>query len=101
MIDPLLEDLISPKEAARIFPRGPRGKHPHVSLVYRAMKSGCRNVVLESVRAPRLATSREAVARFIARLTEQAVRATPPIRNAAARERHVEQVERGLDLLRI
>src|SRR4051812_1249457 len=71
MIDPLTEDIIHPKEAARTFPRGPSGKHAHVSKVYRAMRNGCRGIILESLQTPTLVTSRQAVARFLVRLTEQ------------------------------
>jgi hypothetical protein len=71
MIDPLAEALISPTDAAKIFPKARSGKPVHVSFVYRAMKCGCKGVVLESIRTPKLATSRQAVARFITALTEQ------------------------------
>jgi hypothetical protein len=70
VIDPLTEEIIWPRVAARMFPRGENGKYPHISKIYRLMKTGCRGVVLESIRTPRLATSREAVARFFCRLGE-------------------------------
>ena len=58
------------REAARLFPRGANGKYPHVSKLYRLARHGSFGVVLESIRTPRLATSREAVARFFCRLGE-------------------------------
>jgi hypothetical protein len=69
MIDPLAEELITPTAATQLYPRGPKGKKVHVARVYRDMLHGSHGVVLEHVRTPRLATSREAVARFFARLT--------------------------------
>lgn len=95
----LEEDLISPTEAARMFPRGPNGKHPHVSFIYRAMKIGCRGVVLESIRTPKLATSRQSVARFIRRLSEMAEPVKPSHHLTTARERDRHQVEQELDRL--
>jgi hypothetical protein len=70
VIDPLTEMIISPRMAARMFPQGENGKYPHVGKIYRLMKTGWHGVVLESIRTPRLATSREAVARFFRRLGE-------------------------------
>ena len=70
VIDPLDEDLICPSLATRLFPPGPNGKYVHDSFVYRAMKTGCRSIILESTRTPKLATSRQAVARFIRRMTK-------------------------------
>ena len=101
MIDPLNEDLIWPTGATRLFSKGPNGKHPHVSFVYRAMKSGCRGVLLESVRIPRLATSRQAVARFILRLsgTDRAPCHNP--RSIPALERVNQETESELDRLGI
>ena len=71
-INPLDEQLISLKEAAKVFPKNARGKHPHISALYRYTTTGCRGVILESVQAGSTrCTSREAVARFINALTEQ------------------------------
>lgn len=72
MIDPLCEELISLRDAARLFPKNSRGKHPHVSAIYRYTTTGCRGVVLEAVQAGSVrSTTREAVARFIQELTTQ------------------------------
>ena len=97
MIDPLVEDIISPGEATRMFARSTCGKYPHVSFVYRAMKSGCRGVLLESIKTPKLATSRQAVARFFAQLSDAGPTPVDPVRRNADRERASRDVERELD----
>ena len=56
MIDPMSEDLLTPKEATRYFPRGPSGRYPHVAKIYRLVKEG----KLEHILTPKLATSRQA-----------------------------------------
>ncbi len=91
MIDPLTEELITPTEATRYYPRDHCGRKPHVSTVFRHMKSGVRGVVLESIRAPKRCTSREAIARFFGRLSEQT--GQEPARTPAARvpDRRVEE----------
>ena len=98
MIDPLVEQLISPTVATGLYPRGPDGKKVHVSKVYRDMKRGHRGVFLESVHTPKLATSREAVARFFHRLGES-YRSPSPVAAPASRGRKAEAVERELDSL--
>jgi hypothetical protein len=70
-IDILKEALITPPEAAELYPGGP----VDVSHVYRDIKVGHGGIRLEHLRTPRIATSREAVARFFAALT--AAHATP------------------------
>ena len=97
MIDPLVESLISPTVATREFPRGSNGKYPHVSKVYRLMKQGW----LESLKAPRLCTSREAVARCLLRMSAANDPAIPAPRSPAARSRANLEVERVLDRLGI
>lgn len=99
MIDPLHEDLLSPREATRLYPSGPDGKAVHVSVVYRHLKQGVRGVRLESIRTPRLATSRQAVARFFSQLSNQdGPRQVQSIRNTQ-RERAQDSVEHELDRL--
>jgi hypothetical protein len=69
-IDPRVEELVSLRHAARLLPERRRGKRPHVSCLYRWTTAGCRGVVLESVMVGGTrCTSREALARFIARLS--------------------------------
>ena len=95
MIDPLREDLITPNEATRYYPRSSKGKKVHVSKVYRDMQSG-----LEFVRTPRIATSKEAIARFFRQLSamsEQDVSVIP----IQIRSRNDERIERELDRLGI
>lgn len=99
MIDPLTEDLVLPELATGLFPRQPNGKKIHVSAIYRYMKYGCRGVLLESIRTPRLATSRQAVARFCRRLSEVSRPAAPASRNDVTKERANHAVERELDRL--
>lgn len=100
MIDPLVEDLITPAEATALYPRGPNGKKVHVSKVYRDMNRGVWGIVLESINTPRLATSRQAVARFFQQLSEASRPAAPAMHNDPARGRanHV-VVEQELDRL--
>jgi hypothetical protein len=74
--------------AARLW--GPEGQPVHLSTVVRAITRGLKlangeRVRLEAIRAGgRWHTSREAVARFIARLTDSAFRRANPIEPAAA-----------------
>lgn len=86
-IDPLSEQVISLKQAAKLFPRNERGKRPHISCLYRYTKTGLRGVLVESIQAGSVrATSREAVARFFSRLTKQsATPSRPETRNSHAR----------------
>jgi hypothetical protein len=97
MIDPLNEELISPTEAARIFPKGAKGKPLHVTCIYRYMSHGCRGVVLESVNAPKKCTSRQAVARFIRDLTGEASCPGPVTRSCPEGRRSNRLVEEKLD----
>lgn len=70
MIDPTKEVLITPAEATWLYPCNSQGKKVHVSKIYRDMTQGSRGIVLESIRTPRLCTTREAIARFFVRLSE-------------------------------
>lgn len=99
-IDLAQEDLISPLEATRHYPSGPMGRKAHVSRVYRDMTRGFRGIVLESIRTPKLATSRQAIARFFRHLTE-AGRRDNPAPSAAPRRSPDPRVERELDRLKI
>ncbi len=99
MIDPLTEDLILPREATRLFPPSPKGKRLHVSAVYRYMSVGVRGIILESIGTPRKCTSRQAVARFLARLNPLTRPTTSPVRDRFASERIDRDVEPELDRL--
>jgi hypothetical protein len=101
MIDPLLEDLILPIEATSLFPRNRRGKRIHVSAVYRFMKAGHRGVILESLKCPRLVSSRQAVARFLERLSHHDNPSGSMSRCATARDQISRNVEKELDHLGI
>jgi hypothetical protein len=69
-IDTRLEELISLADAARLLPARRRGKRPHISCLYRWTTVGCRGVILDSVMVGGTrCTSREAIARFIERLS--------------------------------
>lgn len=70
VIDPLTEELLTPTQATAFFPRGREGRKVHVSAIYRYMTRGCDGIVLESIRTPRLATSREAIGRFLSLLNQ-------------------------------
>ena len=70
-IDPLQEDVKTLDEARAYFPRNRRGKEPHLSRMYRYTNEGRRGVVLESIQCGATrCTSREAIGRFFARLTD-------------------------------
>jgi hypothetical protein len=101
MIDPLLEELITPTEATALYPRGPSGRKVHVSRVYRDIECGFKGIKLESIRTPRLATSRQAVARYFRRLSEASNRAATQIHSDPKPERTNHEVERELDRLGI
>ena len=70
MIDPLSEELISLSTAAKLVPNRRGGRRTHVSCIYRWTTAGCRGVILESIQCGGTrCTSKEAVARFFARLS--------------------------------
>jgi hypothetical protein len=99
VIDTLHEELVTPNAARRFFPRRRKNKRPDLSTMYRWTVKGCHRIVLESVNAGGTrCTSREAVARFIGRLSaagvdEAGVRGEMP----SSRRRHLERVARELD----
>jgi hypothetical protein len=99
VIDPLLEDLITPSDATSLYPRGPTGKKVHVSKVYRDMNQGVRGVFLESIRTPRIATSRQAVARFFRLLTELSRSPRQPTSTRESHQRAGDRVDQELDRL--
>lgn len=97
MIDPTKEELILLKAAVAYYPRDGRGRKPHVSTVFRHASAGTKGVVLETIRTPRLCTSREAVRRFFERLSQQ-VGSAPPAAKPAIRVPN-RRVEEELDRL--
>ncbi len=69
-IEPNQEEILSLSAATKDLPARRRGKKPHVSCLYRWSTSGCKGVVLETVQiGGTRCTSREALARFFAKLT--------------------------------
>jgi hypothetical protein len=99
VIDPTREELASLNLARRWFPPLRKNKRPDLTTLYRWTKGGCRGVVLESVQVGGTrCTSREAVARFIAALSE--LSSSPvPVRSSRARARANEKAEEELDRL--
>jgi hypothetical protein len=96
-IDLQTEQLISLRDAARLLPARRQGKKPHVSCLYRWTTAGCRGVRLEflSVGGTRC-TTREALARFIQRVTV-AERTAEPSLTPDARTMDLKRVEQALD----
>ena len=85
MIDPLNEDMSPWPQRPNPSPSaGPANAHTSTCL-YRWTTSGCRGVVLESVQVGATrCTSREAMARFFARLSRAAGTAPRPAANGEA-----------------
>src|SRR5262245_24769943 len=96
-IDLTKEELLSLREAARLLPARRKGKKPHVSCLYRWTTAGCRGVRLDFVNVGGTrCTSREALARFIERLS--AANGTGQGgQTPCGRRRDLAQVERELD----
>ena len=91
------EKLITLEHAAKSFP-GNRGRHTHISTVYRWANSGIRGVRLETmVVGGRRYTSEEAIARFIDILSASATDACPTLRSPASRQRGYDQAGKELD----
>jgi hypothetical protein len=100
MINPLDETVISLQDAAELCPER-RGKRPHISCLYRWTSTGCRGVILEWVQVGGTrCTSREALARFIRRLTDLALPAKSGQHcNLTPTIRQTEDVEQQLDAM--
>lgn len=98
MIDPLTETPISLAEAASLVPRRRGGKRCNVATVYRWTAKGVRGVKLESYQCGgSRCTSREALQRFFARLTQAAADSQPaPITAPQYRERQIAAAERAM-----
>ncbi len=85
MIDATAEELITLAEACNTLPRRRRGKRPAVSTLYRWASQGVNGVRLETLQcAGTKVTSREALARFLVRLTSQAEESTKAKRHDSA-----------------
>src|SRR3954452_7840750 len=100
MIDPLIEDLIDLRQAGRQRPlrNSPTGRPCHISQAHRYVLHGARavngeRVKLEVVKTPSgMRTSREAIVRFICRLTNPSA----PIAAPQQRLRQIEAAEAEL-----
>ncbi len=101
-IDPNTETLISLTEAAKNLPTRRAGKRPHVSCLYRWSTAGCRGVVLETIQVGGTrCTSKESLARFFRRLTQDSGLDTgqpeTPLRQQRRRQREVAAAEQELE----
>lgn len=100
MIDVVNETLLGLREACReqVFRNRLTGKPAHIASLYRHVMRGARaangdRVRLECVKTPSgLRTSREAIARFIAALTDP----DRPAPTSRARAKQIAQAEREL-----
>ena len=98
MIDVQTETLVSLSEAAKNLPRRRAGKRPHVCTLYRWSQRGCKGVLLETVQiGGTRCTSKEALARFFQRLTQDAGHDTPSSRTPTRRRREVEKASSELE----
>ena len=94
MIDVLCENLITLREAARLPAFKRNGRAPHLASIHRWAAIGVRGTRLETVRQPGgMATSVEAVARFLHALTYGP---SPPVPTTATIRRQQAQVDRQL-----
>lgn len=98
------EELISLAEAAKMLPRRRMGKRPHVATLYRWSVRGVRGVRLETCQVGSTrCTSRQALTRFIQRLSQQSAVAEVQgnSRLFAERSRDSEAAGRQLETLGI
>lgn len=94
------EQLLSLADACKVLPTR-RGKPPHASTLWRWSRHGRRGVVLETVVVGGgVYTSREAIERFITRLTERR-NAPPPLPPTRGRKAQQREAKRLLDRLRV
>ncbi|MBL8829595.1 MAG: DUF1580 domain-containing protein [Planctomycetaceae bacterium] len=98
MIDPLTETPISLAEADGLVPRRRGGKRCNVATVYRWTVKGVRGIKLESYQCGgSRCTSREALSRFFARLTQAADPQSPPVTVPQYREKQIATAERAMN----
>jgi len=98
MIDLTKEQLITFKEATRILPKRPNGRHLHISAIYRWATKGTRGIVLESLRlGGRSYTTIQALQRYGDRLAsagKESVSNTPRFRSRTREVQAREAAER-------
>lgn len=94
MIDPLSEQLLTLTDAAKLLPRRRRGRKAHPASMYRYTTRGLRGVVLESIQvAGTRCTSKEALSRWFAALSNLGGPKSAPSATPARRKRQVEKAE--------
>lgn len=101
MIDANSEQLVPLAEVPSLLPPSRSGRPVHLSAVYRWAMKGLKGIRLETLQcAGRRVTSREALSRFFAGLSEQAGLATENAncgpRSASARKRSHEKADANL-----
>jgi len=91
----LSEEIVSLNDATRLIPRRRRGALPHVSTLFRWSTHGVRGVVLETIQVGGTrCTSRQAIERFFAALTERSGSPATPSAPTPSRLREIEAAER-------
>ena len=92
----LNEDLISPKDAAKMLPHTRGGRPVHVATLFRWSNHGLRGRRLETLKIGRsTVTSEQALQRFFDQLTAKSAKTGPPPAGKQAGTNS--QVERLLD----
>jgi hypothetical protein len=91
------EQLITLADYTRIRPPGRRGARMHIRTAYRHALEGVRGIKLETVQiGGRLFTSREAIARFAARLADRKRAPCVPATSAARHNRAASVIAAGI-----
>lgn len=83
------EELLRLSVATRFYPKNANGKRPDVAQLYRHARIGIRGIRLEVVQTPAgLCTSRQKIALFFERLTQQqsSAREAPVAQPTASRD---------------
>ncbi len=99
MIDPLIEQVISLTDAAKLIPSRRGGKRTHASCIYRWTTAGCKGVLLESIQCGGTrCTSKEAIVRFFRELTDcERATAEPAADRHCSRETELNRANADLD----
>ena len=97
----LADELITLREAAKLFPRRRRGKRPHFSTLWRWALRGVRGIKLEVISVgDTLCTTREALEAFARQVTAArgfSVCSPSAERSSRQRKREIAQAEHNLD----
>jgi hypothetical protein len=100
MIDLDSESVLPLADVPAVVPPGRNGRRPHVSVIYRWVQRGLRGIRLEAVQVGgHRVTSREALNRFFAALSDRAglAQGNPAIRSPARRDREYDRAVANLD----